>query len=72
MTKPGERLAVFHPISRVDLAARHAKVPSDDDAIAPARLLPMLAASVWEPMTVDHGADRFCVIASRRSMGSRT
>lgn len=65
VTKPGGRLAVFHPISRVELAARHAKVPSDDDAIAPARLLPMLAATGWEPTLVDDGDDRFCVIASR-------
>lgn len=65
VTKPGGRLAVFHPISRVALAARHAQVPSDDDAIAPARLLPMLTASGWEPASVDDGVDRFCVIASR-------
>ena len=65
VTKQGGRLAVFHPISRVELAARHAQVPSDDDAIAPARLLPMLAASGWLPTLVHDGVDRFCVIASR-------
>jgi ubiquinone/menaquinone biosynthesis C-methylase UbiE len=67
VTKLGGRLAVFHPISRVALAARHAQVPSDDDAIAPARLVPMLVACGWEPTLVDDSDNRFCVIASRSS-----
>jgi SAM-dependent methyltransferase len=66
VTRPGGRLAVFHPVSRAALAARHGRVPSDDDAIAPARLLPTLSRSGWVPVSVDDGDDRFLVVAARR------
>lgn len=66
VTRPGGRLAVFHPISRAALAARHFRAPSDDDAIAPARLLPILNRSGWQPVIVDDGDVRFLVVAERR------
>jgi SAM-dependent methyltransferase len=66
VTRPGGRLAVFHPISRAALAARHGGQPSDDDAVAPARLVPALTLAGWEPVSVDDGDDRFLVIAARR------
>jgi SAM-dependent methyltransferase len=65
VTRQGGRLAVFHPVSRAALAARHGRAPSDDDALAPARLLPILIRSGWEPVSVDDGDDRFLVIAAR-------
>jgi SAM-dependent methyltransferase len=67
VAREGAHLGVFHPISRVALAARHGGVPSDDDAIAPARLIPMLEATGWSPLLVDDGDDRFLVVAQRVS-----
>jgi SAM-dependent methyltransferase len=66
VTRPGGRLAVFHPISRAALAARHGGVASDEDAMAPARLVSALLGSGWEPLSVDDGDDRFLVLAERR------
>lgn len=65
VTRSGGRLAVFHPIGRVALAARHGRAPSEDDANAPERLLPALVATGWEAVTVDDSAHRFLVLAVR-------
>jgi SAM-dependent methyltransferase len=65
---PGGRLAIFHPISRAALAARHGNVPSDDDLVAPARLTRTIDASGWRLLTVDDGPDRYLALAIRRSL----
>lgn len=67
VTRPGGRLAVFHPIGRVALAARHGGVPSDDDAIAPTRLADALRASGWADETIDDAEERYLALAARRS-----
>lgn len=63
--RTGGRLAVFHPISRVALAARHGGVPSDDDVIAPVRLRGLLAATGWQMLSMDDGEDRYLALAQR-------
>jgi SAM-dependent methyltransferase len=62
----GGRLAVFHPVGRAPLAARHGRTPSDQDVTAPARLRGLLAASGWSLATVDDGTERYLAIAVRR------
>ena len=62
---PGGRLAIFHPIGRSTLAARHGNVPSDDDLVAPARLTPVLAAAGWRTESIDDGPERYLTLAVR-------
>jgi len=63
--RPGGRLALFHPISRVALAARHRRVPSDDDALSPRRLPTLLDATGWSLARIDDGDERYLAIADR-------
>lgn len=59
------RLAIFHPISRVVLAARHGGVPSDDDVLAPIRLRGLLAATGWQLLSIEDAVDRYLALAQR-------
>jgi SAM-dependent methyltransferase len=59
-------LAIFHPIGRVALAARHGGAPSEDDTLAPARLRDLLDASGWSVERIDDGRGRYLAVASRR------
>ena len=64
----GARLAVFHPISRDVLAARHNGVTSDDDVLAEGTLRHLLAAARWELDAVDdHPGRPYCAIAVARA-----
>ena len=65
ITKPGGRLAIFHPIGRATLAARHGGTPSDDDILAPARLRATLLATGWTLDSLDDGPDRYLALAHR-------
>jgi SAM-dependent methyltransferase len=65
LTKPGGRLAIFHPIGRATLAARHGGTPSDDDVIAPARLRHILPTAGWQLDSVDDGPERYLALARR-------
>ncbi|MBI3964357.1 MAG: methyltransferase domain-containing protein, partial [Chloroflexi bacterium] len=67
VVRAGGRLAVFHPLSRAALAARHGGAPSDDDAIAPARLTRSLTTAGWLVDSIDDAADRFLALATRTS-----
>jgi SAM-dependent methyltransferase len=69
VTRPGGTLAVFHPIGRAALAARHGGVPSEGDALAAARLRRMLEATGWSPEIIDDAADRYLALAVRRDYG---
>ena len=66
VTRPGGKLAVFHPISRKALAARHNRVPSDDDIIAPLPLHRLCAMAGWEIIEMDDADDRYLALAIRR------
>ncbi|WP_411074697.1 class I SAM-dependent methyltransferase [Streptomyces sp. cmx-4-7] len=47
VVRPGGRLALFHPIGRAALAARHGRALSPDDLRAEPRLRPLLAGAGW-------------------------
>ena len=66
ITAPGGRLALFHPISRAALAARHGHAPDPDDIRSESRIRPLLEAAGFGPDTVDDGPDRYLVTAIRR------
>jgi SAM-dependent methyltransferase len=65
VTRPGGRLAIFHPISRAALAARHGGVPSDDDALSPRRLPELLDGAGWRLERIDDGDNRYLALARR-------
>jgi SAM-dependent methyltransferase len=62
---PGARLAVFHAIGRVALAAIHQRTPSDDDVLARERLGRLLRESGWTLDSVDDAPERFLALAHR-------
>jgi SAM-dependent methyltransferase len=70
VTRSGGRLAVFHPVGRAALAARHGRVPSDDDTLAPPTLRPLLVRTGWLPGPIDDGPDRYLALATRAADGS--
>lgn len=65
VAKPGAALAIFHPIGRVALAARHSNVPSDDDTIAPPRLRQLCASTGWAILSIDDSEERYLALARK-------
>jgi SAM-dependent methyltransferase len=65
VTRPGGRLAVFHPVSRAMLAARKGQVPAVDGTLARPVLGPLLERGGFTMDSYDDG-DRFLVLATRR------
>src|SRR5579859_6163122 len=65
VTVPGGRLAIFHPIGRAALRARHGRAPSGDDPLHPGRLAPLLARTGWEVVSIDDGEERYLALAER-------
>ena len=65
VTRPGGRLALFHPIGRRALAARHGGEPSTEDPRDPSRLPGLLRSTGWDPGPVDDGDDRYLALATR-------
>lgn len=65
VTRPGGTLGLFHPISRVALAARHGGVPAPEDVRTPAIISGLLRRTGWEPELLDDGPDRYLVVARR-------
>ncbi len=63
--RPAARLAVFHPIGRVALAARHGGTISDDDFLAARNIERVLRDHGWELVSIDDGDDRYLAIAVR-------
>ena len=66
VTRPGGRLAIFHPVGRAVLAARHGRVPTDDDILAPTHLRPALATAAFAVIEMDDSDDRYLALAVRR------
>ncbi|WP_306329026.1 class I SAM-dependent methyltransferase [Streptomyces venezuelae] len=63
--RPGGRLALFHPIGRAALAARHGRQVTPDDLRAEPQLRPVLAEAGWRLVRyVDEDA-RFLAMAVR-------
>ncbi|MEV5135531.1 class I SAM-dependent methyltransferase, partial [Streptomyces sp. NPDC053705] len=65
VVRPGGRLALFHPIGRAALAARHGRPLSDDDLRAEPRLTPLLADAGWRLDAYTDEDSRFLALAVR-------
>jgi SAM-dependent methyltransferase len=66
VTRPQGRLALFHPIGRVALAARHGGRPDPDDVRAERNIRKLLTEAGWRVEMVDDAADRYLVIGTNR------
>jgi len=62
---PGGRLALFHPIGRAALAARHERSLRPDETLDPLVLPGLLRAAGWEHPFVDDAPDRYLAVAQR-------
>ncbi|MET9954241.1 methyltransferase domain-containing protein [Streptomyces sp. NPDC006339] len=67
VVRPGGRLALFHPIGRAALAARHGRQITDDDLRAEPNLRPLLAGSGWELRDYVDEDHRYLALAVRRA-----
>jgi SAM-dependent methyltransferase len=65
VARAGARLALFHPIGRVALAARHGGSPDPADVRGEAQLTPALTASGWQLEKIDDAAERYLALAVR-------
>ncbi|MFI6684131.1 class I SAM-dependent methyltransferase [Streptomyces sp. NPDC050485] len=65
VTRPGGRLALFHPIGRAALAARQGRRITDDDLRAEPRLRPLLASAGWRLTSYTDEAERYLAVAVR-------
>jgi SAM-dependent methyltransferase len=63
--RPGARLAVFQPIGRAALAARHQRALQPDELLDPSVLPDVLAGAGWTIETLDDGESRYLAIAGR-------
>lgn len=66
VTRPGGRLALFHPIGRAALAARHGHEPDPDDIRAAPGIWVLLESTGWAVNLLDDSADRYLVVAHRK------
>ncbi|MFE5296767.1 class I SAM-dependent methyltransferase [Streptomyces sp. NPDC056632] len=66
VTRPGGLLALFHPIGRSALAARHGRQLTDGDLRAEHNLRPLLAGSGWQLTAYTDEDDRYLALAARR------
>ncbi|MEG8274778.1 class I SAM-dependent methyltransferase [Streptomyces sp. AHA2] len=65
VVRPGGLLALFHPIGRAALAARHGRVLTPDDLRAEPNLRPLLAGSGWHLRSYVDEEHRFLALAVR-------
>ncbi|MFE9630933.1 class I SAM-dependent methyltransferase [Streptomyces sp. NPDC006463] len=65
VVRPGGRLALFHPIGRAALAARHGRELTPQDLRAQSNLGPLLARSGWEMTSYSDEDARFLALAVR-------
>lgn len=63
--RPGARLALFHPVGRATLAARHGHDPDPGDIRAPGNIGGALAQAGWLCESIEDGPDRYLVLAVR-------
>lgn len=64
VTRPGGRLALFHPIGRAALAARQGRELTPDDLRAERNLGPLLESSGWTMTSYTDTDERFLAMAS--------
>jgi SAM-dependent methyltransferase len=65
VVRPGGVLALFHPIGRAALAARHGRPLTPDDLRAESNLRPLLAGSGWRLTSYVDEDSRFLALAVR-------
>ncbi|WP_149563620.1 class I SAM-dependent methyltransferase [Streptomyces cacaoi] len=65
VVRPSGRLALFHPMGRRALAARHGHALTPDDVRAEPRLRPLLTAAGWRMLSYVDEDDRYLVLARR-------
>ncbi|MEU3935812.1 class I SAM-dependent methyltransferase [Streptomyces sp. NPDC029044] len=65
VVRPGGVLALFHPIGRAALAARHGRSITPDDLRAEPNLRPLLAGSGWRLTSYVDEDSRFLALAVR-------
>ena len=65
VTRRSARLAIFHPLGRAALAARHGSTLSDEDLLARRNLEPRLERHGWTLTSIDDGDDRYLAVAER-------
>ncbi|MFF0200243.1 class I SAM-dependent methyltransferase [Streptomyces sp. NPDC005017] len=65
VVRPGGALALFHPVGRAALAARHGRQLTPDDLRAERNLRPLLTRSGWHMTSYVDEDDRFLVLAVR-------
>ena len=66
-SKPGGRLALFHPIGRAALAQRHNRTLRPDEVLDPRVLPHLLAMNGWQLEMLDDAETRYLAIALRRT-----
>ena len=66
VTRPGGTLAVFHPIGRAALAARHGRPLRPGELLDPSVLTGRLDTTGWATRRIDDGADRYLALAQAR------
>jgi SAM-dependent methyltransferase len=66
VTRPGGRLALFHPSGRAALAARHGRTVPPDDPLNEEPLRLSAARAGWELIRYDDPPHRFLAVAARR------
>lgn len=66
VTRAGGSLALFHPIGRAALAARHGRSPDPGDIRAEPAVRSLLARTGWRTELVDDGSNRYLVLAVRQ------
>lgn len=66
VVRPGGVLALFHPIGRAALAARHGRALTPDDLRAEPNLRPLLAGSGWRMTSYVDEDSRFLALAVRQ------
>ncbi|MFI5544062.1 class I SAM-dependent methyltransferase [Streptomyces sp. NPDC051815] len=71
VVRPGGRLALFHPVGRAALAARHGRELTPEDLRAEQNLRPLLASSGWEMTSYADEEHRFLVLATRPPRSGR-
>ncbi|MFH8727672.1 class I SAM-dependent methyltransferase [Streptomyces termitum] len=71
VVRPGGRLALFHPLGRAALAARHGRRVTPDDLRAEPRLRPVLAQAGWRLVSYVDEDDRYLALAVREAGSGR-
>ncbi|TQS24414.1 methyltransferase domain-containing protein [Microbispora hainanensis] len=65
VTRPGGRLALFHPVGRAVLAARRGRTLTPDDLRAERNLRPLLDAAGWTLLAFHDTDERYLALARR-------